>query len=63
MKRRSVFSFSLIPCRPTFPFSILSFQFSTPLSFSQHHYRPRADEARMSHSLATDNVTIYVVRK
>ena len=41
--------------------SFLSFQFSIPLSFSQHHNRPRADEACLSHSLAPDNVTIYVV--
>lgn len=43
--------------------SFLSFQFSTPLSFSQHHYRPRTYKARMSHGLAQNDVTIYVVRK
>ena len=46
-----------------FPLSILNFQFSTPLSFSQHHYRPRTYKARMSHGLAQNDVTIYVVRK
>ena len=51
------------PLPPTFPFSILNFQFSIPLSFSQHHYRPRADEARISHGLAQNDVTICVVRK